>query len=125
MGKKTALLLIVSLNGFRDFESAKQVVSNLGLSPLEHKSGSSVRGKSAISKRGNPLVRNYLFMCSFTACQNNEACKQHYERIVNKGKSKKLALIAVCNKLIKQAFAVAKSGMPYDPNYRSKLQAKY
>jgi hypothetical protein len=38
-----------------------------------------------------------------------------------KEKSKKLALIAVCNKLLKQAFAVAKSGLPYDENYRSTL----
>jgi hypothetical protein len=40
---------------------------------------------------------------------------------VAKGKSKKLALIAVANKLLKQAFAVATSGRPYDENYGSKL----
>ncbi|HEA29473.1 MAG TPA: IS110 family transposase, partial [Leeuwenhoekiella sp.] len=34
---------------------------------------------------------------------------------------KKLALMAVCNKLLKQAFAVAKSGLVYDGNYRSTL----
>jgi hypothetical protein len=33
----------------------------------------------------------------------------------------KLALIAVCNKLLKQAFAVAKSGLPSDENYVSNL----
>jgi len=33
----------------------------------------------------------------------------------------KLALIAVCNKLLKQAFAIAKSGLTYDNNYRSTL----
>ena len=47
-----------------------------------------------------------------------------YERIVAKGKSKKLALIAVSNKLLKQAFAVAKSGLPYDPAYKTSLVAK-
>ncbi|NDV17733.1 IS110 family transposase, partial [Muricauda sp. TY007] len=36
-------------------------------------------------------------------------------------KSKKLALIAVSNKLLKQAFAIAKSGIPYDENYISRL----
>jgi len=41
--------------------------------------------------------------------------------LVAKGKSKKLALIAVCNKLLKQAFAIAKSGLTYDNNYRSTL----
>ncbi|RCW89746.1 hypothetical protein DFQ08_1021, partial [Winogradskyella arenosi] len=44
-----------------------------------------------------------------------------YERIVAKGKSKKLALIAVCNKLLKQAFAIVKSGLIYDDSYRSIL----
>ncbi len=60
-------------------------------------------------------------MCSFTACKNNKACKALYDRIVAKGKSKKLALIAVCNKLLKQAFAIAKSGLIYDETYRNTL----
>jgi hypothetical protein len=62
-----------------------------------------------------------IFMCSFNACKYNYACKAIYDRIVAKGKSKKLALIAVCNKLLKQAFAIAKSGLTYDNNYRSVL----
>lgn len=37
-----------------------------------------------------------------------------YERLVNKGKRKKLALIAVANKLIKLCFAMVKFGKPYD-----------
>jgi hypothetical protein len=40
---------------------------------------------------------------------------------VAKGKSKKLALIAVCNKLLKQAFAIVKTGIPYDNEYKSTL----
>jgi hypothetical protein len=35
--------------------------------------------------------------------------------------SKKLALIAVSNKLLKQAFAIATSRLPYNENYVSKL----
>jgi len=60
-------------------------------------------------------------MCSFTACKRNPQCKALFDRIVAKGKSKKLALIAVANKLIKQAFGIAKSGIPYDSSYRSFL----
>ena len=60
-------------------------------------------------------------MCSFNACKYNKACRAIYERIVAKGKRKKLALIAVCNKLLKQAFAIAKLGLPYEENYRSVL----
>jgi hypothetical protein len=58
-------------------------------------------------------------MCSFTACNYNKSCNAIYNRIVNQGKSKKLALIEVCNKLLKQAFAIAKSGVEYNENYRS------
>jgi len=60
-------------------------------------------------------------MCSFNACKYNKAYRALYERIVAKGKRKKLALIAVCNKLLKQVFAIAKSGLIYDDTYRSVL----
>ena len=121
LGKKTALLLIVATNGFKDFESSKQLCSYFGLAPHERSSGSSVRGRARIGKNGHPLIRNHLFLCSFTASRYNPQCKALFDRIVSKGKSKKLALIAVSNKLIKQAFGIAKSGLPYDENYRSKL----
>lgn len=121
IGKKTAMILIVSTNGFRDFESAAQVCSFFGLAPNERSSGSSIRGKSRISKIGDPLLRNHLFLCSFTACIHNPQCKALFDRIVIKGKSKKLALIAVCNKLIKQAYGISKSGLNYDRNYVGRI----
>ena len=121
MGVKTALMLIVMTDGFNRFENAKQLCSYAGITPTIRQSGSSIRGRSRISKMGNQKLRNLLFLCSFSACKYNKACKAIYDRIVSKGKSKKLALIAVCNKLLKQAFAIAKSGLPYDENFVSKL----
>jgi transposase len=73
---------------------------------------------------GNKKLRNLLFICSFSACKHNKACREIYARIVNKDKSKKLALIAVSNKLLKQAFANAKSGHPCDETFVSMLMAK-
>ena len=121
IGRKTAMILIVSTNGFRDFESPSQVSSFFGLAPAERSSGSSVRGRTRINKIGDPLLRNHLFLCSFTACVHNPQCRALYERIVAKGKSKKLALIAVCNKLIKQAYGISRSGLDYDRNYVGRL----
>lgn len=121
IGKKTAMLLIVCTDGFKKFDTHKQLVSFLGLAPCERSSGSSVRGVSRINKNGQALTRNHLFLCSFTACMHNPACKALYTRLVGKGKSKKLALIAVCNKLVRQAFGIAKSGMPFDKNFKSQL----
>ncbi len=124
IGTKTAILLIITTNSFKNFQSYKQVSSFLGLAPNERSSGSSVRGRSRISKAGNPIVRNHLFLCSFTASIHNPECKALYDRIVNKGKSKKLALIAVSNKLIKQAFAISKNGKIYELDHISRLENK-
>jgi len=121
IGKKTAMILIVSTNGFRDFESSSQVSSFFGLAPAERRSGTSIRGRTRINKIGDPLLRNHLFLCSFTACVHNPQCRALYERITAKGKSKKLALIAVCNKLIKQAYGISRSGLDYDRNYVGRL----
>ena len=121
IGIKTALFLVVITDGFSKFEKASQLCSYVGITPTIRESGSSVRGRSRISKVGNKKLRNLLFLCAFSACKHNKACKAIYERIVAKGKSKKLALIAVANKLLKQAFAIAKSGLPYDENHVSVL----
>lgn len=61
IGQSTAAFMLILTEGFEKFESAKQLICYVGLSPTEKKSGSSVRGHSRISKQGNPtkLVENY------------------------------------------------------------------
>lgn len=119
IGRKTALFLIVLTDGFSAFENSKQLSAFLGLAPTIKMSGKRIRGQSRISKTGNGAIRSLLFMCSFTACQHNKACREIYQRLVNKGKSKKLALVAVANKLLKQALAIAKSKAEYQEGYLS------
>ncbi len=58
-------------------------------------------------------------MCAMSAIKTNTACKALYQRLRDNGKSGKLALIAVCNKLLKQVFAAVKNNTLYQPNYRS------
>ena len=124
IGKKTAAMLLVYSNCYKDFDNYRQFIAYLGLCPVHRQSGTSVRGRSYISKKGNKMLRNHLFLCSFTACQHNPQCKALYDRLVAKGKSKKLALIAVCNKLIKQSFGIIKNDLVYDPSYKSRLVVK-
>jgi transposase len=121
MGNKTAMVLLVLTDGFAKFENAAQLCCYAGITPTIRESGSSVRRRSRISKGGNRKLRNLLFLCSFSACKHNRACREIYERITSKGKSKKLALIAVSNKLLKQSFAIATSGLSYDEKYVSRL----
>jgi len=121
IGRKTAGMLLLFAGGFRQFDNYRQLIALAGLSPREHTSGTSVRGKVRITKMGGGLIRGKLFMCSFTAKKCNAACKALYDRLVAKGKNGKVALIAVCNKLLKQAFAIVKSGQPYQADFTSKL----
>ena len=123
IGVRTAPLLIIASNGFRDFESAKQLQSYFGLAPTETRSGTSINGTRKISKMGNPLVRKKLYMCSLQASRYNKACAELYQRLLAKGKPKKVALIAVANKLLKIVYAIAKSGLPYDQYYVSQRRA--
>lgn len=113
IGPKSAVLMIVTTNGFQDFESHKQVISYFGLAPRIYESGSSVRGKASICKMGMSSVRAVLYMAARAARLHNKSCKELYERLRTAGKTHRVAMIAVVNKLIKQAFAIAKSGEVY------------
>ena len=121
VGKKTALTLIVITGGFKRFENYRQLSAYIGICPRIFESGSSIKGKARICKMGMSRIRALLYVCAWSACKYNQSCKQLYERLVQKGKSKKLALIAVANKLIKQAFAIATQNVFYDPNYQNNI----
>lgn len=113
LGKKAVAILIVYTGGFKKIKNHRQLIALAGLAPKEYSSGSSVRAKSGICKMGNGHLRNVLYMCAMSAIRCNKACKELFERLKAKGKNGKLALIAVCNKLLKQAFAIATKGQIY------------
>jgi len=109
IGKKTAMLLILSTNAFNRFANVKQLVAYTGIAPRIFQSGKTVNKKSKISKLGMTDLRRSLFMCSLQAIKSNIACKNLYERLRQNGKAAKVALLAVCHKLLRQAFALVKS----------------
>ena len=121
IGKRATAILIVTTQGFRYTENYKQLISYAGLSPKEYSSGSSIRGKVRICKQGGSLLRHTLYMCALNAKATNGACKALFDRLVAKGKNKKLALIAVANKLLKQVFGVVKNECMFDRNYYKKI----
>ena len=104
----------------KDFETAKQLVCFIGSNPSPKESGSSVKGRGSISRKGNGYLRKLFFLAALSACKWNRSCKDLYERLVAKGKAKKVALIAVANKLIRQVFAVTKYSRGYDPVFCAK-----
>lgn len=119
IGKRATALLIVYTQGFKYTQNYRQLISFSGLSPIEKNSGTSIHSRPKICRQGGKEIRDVLYMCAMNAIRNNVACKALYERLRAKGKSGKLALIAVCNKLLKQVFAVVKNNTLYQPNYLS------
>lgn len=117
VGRKTAMALIVLSGGFERFDGYRKLSSYIGICPRLFESGTSVKGKARICKMGMSRTRAMLYVCSWSAMRYNKACKELYERLLAKGKAKKLALIAVANKLLKQAFAIATQKTKYNENY--------
>lgn len=117
IGPASASALIIATNGFKNFDAAKKVSKFLGTIPASKDSGTSVRIKGRIIKTGFPQVRAILYMAARSAKKYNLACKELYERLRAKGKCHKVAMVAVINKLIKQAFAIVKNNTSFDNNY--------
>ncbi|MDR1368711.1 MAG: IS110 family transposase, partial [Dysgonamonadaceae bacterium] len=68
-------------------------------------------------KMGMGGIRKLLYLCALSAKRCNSACRELYERLLKQGKKKKLALIAVANKLIKQAFSMITNNCDYMDDY--------
>ncbi|EMG31063.1 IS110 family transposase [Campylobacter showae] len=93
-GIDLALNLFPQLH-FNRAKSEKQFISFLGLSPRIYESGSSVHKSPKINKRGSSAIRRILFLNAFSCVRFNEKFKKRYDHLISKGKSKKVALVAV------------------------------
>jgi transposase len=118
VGPKTSSMIIGFFGNFEDFETAKQVVSFVGINPNPRLSGKSVRRASNITKKGNPLLRKILYLAALSAKQYNPECRALYERLLNKGMPKVKAQVAVAHKLLRQIFAVVKYERVWCPSYQ-------
>ncbi len=122
VGEKTANWLLTVTNGLTHFEDNKQLIKFIGLAPKSHHSGSSVRFRGGITKYGSAQTRACLYMGAISAIKHNHACKELYERLRAKGKPHYKAMVAVMAKLLKQIFAVVKSGIAFDNEYYLKYK---
>lgn len=101
------------------FEEIKDLVAFVGLNPKHRQSGSSIQGRSRISKTGDTTLRKALYMPAVVAKQYNPILKRLYERLLGAGKPKMLAICAVMRKLLHIIYGVLKTGKAFDPNYRA------
>ena len=119
IGITLATALIVVTGGFTYFDNAKQLTRYLGLSPTYQLSGTSVHVKGHINRNGDPGLRSQLYVAAFSSLRCNTECKACFDRLRSNGKPGKVAVIAVTNKLIRQAFAVVTQGKPYVDGFKS------
>lgn len=117
IGPSTAALLLMVTNGCEGFHNVKQLAKFLGICPTQKQSGKSLKKRGGISKTGTRQVRANLYMCALSAIDCNTTCKDLYQRLRRRGKGHNVAMMAVAHKLVKQFFAVIKSGVPYDDEY--------
>jgi len=106
---------LVSLFTAREFSSARQAAAFVGLSVVHHDSGSSVRGKPHLSKKGSGKLRSLLYMAALAAVRHNPALKGFYQRLKQAGKPAMAAIGAVMRKLVHIAFGVHKHRKPFNP----------
>lgn len=94
--------------------SAKGLTAFVGLDPVPFHSGSSVHKRPTISRKGDSTMRQRLFMGAFGGVRGNNPLRSFYQRLVNRGKPKRLALVAAARKLLVWAWHVFTSQAPFD-----------
>lgn len=116
LGFISVVTVIAETNCFELVNNQKQLASYAGLDVVFYQSGIK-KGKTSISKRGNKFLRKAVFMPALSASRHNHNMKELYDRLVAKGKNKKLALIAVARKLLLLIYTLWKNDSEYIPNY--------
>jgi transposase len=123
-GPVTAAILTAKIVDPHRFADPGKLVGLFGVFPVEASSGIDRDGKSRLPvrmvmcKRGNDLVRRYLWMAGLVASQHNPACKPLYQRLrARHPDHPSIAIGHVMRKLLHLALAVWKTGKPFDSEH--------
>ena len=117
IAETTAALLLSEITDITQYRSARQVAAYAGLVPRERQSGSSVRGRTRLSKIGNARLRKALYFPAITALRCSPFFQAWAEGLLKRGKSKMSVICAVMRKLLHVAYGVLKSEKPFDPQW--------
>jgi transposase len=121
VGKITALNVIMVTGEFERITEAKKLACYAGVAPFEHSSGSSIRGKTRVSKMANMTLKKLLHLAAMSAIQCCEEIRVFYLRKVAEGKNKMSVINAVRNKLISRIFACVKNKRRFEKVYQNAL----
>lgn len=113
VGKVLAAMLLVYTHGFQRLTDSRKLACYSGVAPFVYQSGTSVRGKTGVSKFANNDLKKVLHMAAVSSVQHNPDLHEYYQRKVAEGKNRMSIINAVRNKLLHRVVAVIKRGTPY------------
>ncbi|MBA2340224.1 MAG: IS110 family transposase [Pyrinomonadaceae bacterium] len=122
IAETTAALLLSEITDIIQYRSARQVAAYAGLVPRERRSGSSVRGRTRLSKIGNARLRKALYFPAITALRCSPFFQAWAKGLRERGKCKMSVIGAAMRKLIHLAYGVLKTGKPFDPDWTKEAQ---
>jgi transposase len=120
IGILTAATVLGETNGFELIRNKRQLTSYAGLDVREKLSGTSVKGKPSISKKGNKHLRKAMHLPALSAIRSDERFKAVFVRIVSKHGIKMKAVVAVQRKLLEMIYTIYKTEIKYDKAYFKK-----
>lgn len=110
VGDVTARTLLSELPELGELDR-KEIAALVGVAPFNHDSGR-MRGKRRI-RGGRTSVRNVLYMATLTATRCNPIIRTFYNRLVQSGKEKKVAIVACMRKLLTILNAILRTHQPW------------
>ncbi len=117
IGIINAITTIVNTQNFKAFENARQYACYIGIAPFEHTSGTSIKGRTRVSKLGNKQAKVELTQAARSAVMHDPGIRSYFQRKFNeKGATRDaygVVLNAVKFKLLLRMFAVVKRGSNY------------
>src|SRR6187402_1229069 len=117
VGLLTAVTVLAETNGFELIRNKRQLTSYAGLDVREKQSGTSIRGKARISKKGNRYLRKAMHLPALAAIRHSARFKGIIVRLVSKHGIKMKAAVAVQRKLLEMIYTVYKSQTLYNEGY--------
>ena len=120
LGLITVVSVVAETGGFELFTSRAQLTSFAGYDIVERQSGSSIKGKTRISKKGNRFIRRALYCPAMAVVRYEPQFQQLYERVFDRTAIKMKGLVAVQRKLLLLIYTLFKNNVKYDPDFAQK-----
>jgi transposase len=121
VGLITVATVIAETLGFEHVRNARQLASYAGYDVVHRESGSSIKGKTRISKKGNRYIRNALYFPAMVACRYNPDFKGAYLRIIRNKPSKMVGQVAIQRKLLLLIYTLWKNDTEFIEDYKNKV----